>query len=308
MQARIRRSNDMFTFSLDRLKRRLKSLGVAVMEHPFRSFGWQFPLALELLNCFSVFVTICRSCCFGGSRKKGTAFLHNCPHLHEALHQPECLGHNFLKTYEMHELSDGSLRFDIELEAEYPWGLCQAYAKAAKAYFSDMNLEVIPTAPGSRGSWILGKLLASAKHLHEAGVLQEVLPELDALVQNLSRGSEMEHPKAFLNKADFRGSDVRLLIQTLVEVSRQQIPYPALIWGWKCVQSYQWQESQHIGVLELIVFLVYFGKACCETFFQHTRAFHIFDSHVCSCVIAKGCSSSQVSNRPLRRYCALALA
>ena len=54
-QARIRRSSDMFTFSLNRLKRRLKSLGVAVIEHPFRSFGWQFPLALELLNCFSVF-------------------------------------------------------------------------------------------------------------------------------------------------------------------------------------------------------------------------------------------------------------
>ena len=51
-QARIRRSNDMFTFSLNRLKRRLKSLGVAVIEHPFRSFGWQFPLALELFNCF----------------------------------------------------------------------------------------------------------------------------------------------------------------------------------------------------------------------------------------------------------------
>ena len=126
-QARIRRSNDMFTFSLNRLKRRLKSLGVAVIEHPFRSFGWQFPLALELFNCFSVFFTIFWSCCFGGSRKKGTAFLHNCPHLHKALHQPECLGHNLLKTYEVHELSDGSLRFDTEFEAEYPWGLCQAY-------------------------------------------------------------------------------------------------------------------------------------------------------------------------------------
>ena len=38
-QARIRRSNDMFTFSLNRLKCRLESLGVAVLEHPFRSFG-----------------------------------------------------------------------------------------------------------------------------------------------------------------------------------------------------------------------------------------------------------------------------
>ena len=145
----------------------------------------------------------------------------------------------------MHGLSDGSLRFDTELEAEYPWDLCQAYAKATKAYFSDMNLEVVPSAPSNRGSWILGELLPSTKHLNEAGVLQEVLPELDALVQNLPRGNEMEHLKNFSNKADFRGSDVRLLTQTLVEGSRQQIPYPAPIWDWKCVRSYQWQESQH---------------------------------------------------------------
>ena len=42
--------------------------------------------------------------------------------------------------------------------------------------------------------------------------------------------------------------------------------------------------------------------------FFNTRAFHIFDSRVCSCVIAKGRSSSKVLNRPLRRYCASALA
>ena len=61
-------------------------------------------------------------------------------------------------------------------------------------------------------------------------------------------------------------------------------------------------------MLESIAFLIYFRKACCETSFQHTGAFHIFDSRVCSCVIAKGRSSSKVLNRPLRRYCALALA
>ena len=85
---------------------------------------------------------------------------------------------------------------------------------------------------------------------------------------------------------------MRLLVKTFVEGSRQQIPYPAPIWEWKCVQKYQWQESQHINVLELTAFFIYFGKACCEKSFQHIRAFHIFDSRVCSCVVAKGRSSS----------------
>ena len=281
-QARIRRSNDMFTFSLNRLKRRLKSLGVAVIEHPFRSFGRQFPLAA--FELFFSFLIVFWSCCFGGSRKKGTAFLHNCPHLHKALHQPECLGHNFLKTYEVHALSDGSLRFDTEIEAEYPWGLCQAYAKATEAYSSDMNLEVIPPAPSSRGSWILGELLSSTKRLNKAGVLQEVLPELDALVRNLTRGNEMEHLKALLRKqSGFQRVRCEASYSDLGRGSRQPILYPAPIWDWKCVHSYQWQESQHINVLELIAFLIYFRKACCETSFRHTRAFHIFDSRVCSC-------------------------
>ena len=166
-QARIMRSNDMFIFSLNRLKRRLRSQGVAVIEHPVRTYGWQFPLALELFNCFSVFFIIFWSCCFGGERKKGTAFLHNCPHLHKALHQPGCLGHTFLKFSEVHERADGSLSFDTEL-AEYAWGLCQAYAEATKVYFSDMFLGVIPIAPSSRGSWILGELLPSTKHLKKS--------------------------------------------------------------------------------------------------------------------------------------------
>ena len=62
-----------------------------------------------------------------------------------------------------------------------------------------MNLEVIPTAPSSRGSWILGKLLSSTKHLNKAGVLQEILTELASMIQNLPRGHEIEHLKALLN-------------------------------------------------------------------------------------------------------------
>ena len=291
-QARIRRSSDMFTFSLNRLKRRLKSQGVTIIEHPGRSYGWQFPLALELFNCFQCFSLSSGAFVLEVLVKRGQSSFTTCPHLHKALHQPECLGHNFLKSYEVHELADGTLRFDTELEAEYPWGFCQAYAESTKTYFSDMNLVVIPTAPGSRGSWILGKLLSSTKHSNKAGVLQEMLPELGSMIQNLSRGHEVEHLRALLNKAGFRGSDVRLLVQTLVEGSRQQIPHPAPIWEWKCMQSYQWQESQHINVLELIAFRKHFRRACCEQSFQHIKAFHIFDSRVCSCVIAKGRSSS----------------
>ena len=56
-QARIRRSNDMFTFSLNRLKRRLKSLGVAVIEHFFLDGSFlshlSFSIAFQFSSSFS---------------------------------------------------------------------------------------------------------------------------------------------------------------------------------------------------------------------------------------------------------------
>ena len=51
-------------------------------------------------------------------------------------------------------------------------------------------------------------------------------------------------------------------------------------------------RTPHTNVLGPIAFLIYFRKACCAKSFQHVRAFRIFDSRVCSCVVAKGRPSS----------------
>ena len=148
----------------------------------------------------------------------------------------------------------------------------------------------------------------STKHFTKSELLDVVLPELINLINSLSKGNEKEHLHSLLRLADFRGSDVRLLIETLVDGSRQHIPYPASIWRRECVQSYPWAEKQHINILEFTAFLIYFRTCCSSIQFHSKRAFHIFDSRICSCVIAKGRSSCKVLNRPLRRYCAFRLA
>ena len=128
------------------------------------------------------------------------------------------------------------------------------------------------------------------------------------MINRFSKGNEKEHVHSLLRLADFRGSDARLLKEVLVDGSRQYIPYPASIWRWERVRSYPWGGKQHINVLELIVFMIYF-RICCSSIQLHSkRAFHIFDSRVCSCAIAKGRSSSKVLNRPLLRYCVFSLA
>ena len=172
-----------------------------------------------------------------------------------------------------------------------------------------MNLEVIPSAPCNRGQWISGKLLSSTKRLNKAGVHQEVRPELDALIQNLSRGNDMEHLKNLLNKAGFRGSDVRLLTNPDLgrgEQTANSLSSAGL--GMEVCTKLQVARITAHQCARIHCISHFFRKACCESSFHHFRAFHIFDSRVCSCVIAMGRSSSKVLNRPLRRYCALALA
>ena len=74
----------------------------------------------------------------------------------------------------------------------------------------------------------------STKHLTKTEIIDVVLPELTNLVNSLSKGNEKEHLHSLLGLADFRGSDVRLLAEALVDGSRQHIPYPASIWRWDC--------------------------------------------------------------------------
>ena len=111
-----------------------------------------------------------------------------------------------------------------------------------------------------------------------------------------------------LEYVDFKGSDVRLKNGTVLDGPRQAVPYPAFIWDWKCVQSYSWAQSQHINVLELLVFLNYVKLHVLNPSHHSARFLHVLDRRVCSCVRSKGRSSSCILNRIRRRIVALLFA
>ena len=96
---------------------------------------------------------------------------------------------------------------------------------------------------------------------------------------------------------------------TITNGSRQVVPYPAMAWAWRSVQSYAWRTPQHINILELIAFFNYL-RACLKKADVHSSRFiHVFDSRVVSCIVAKGRSSSSTKlNRILRRVTSLMLA
>ena len=135
-----------------------------------------------------------------------------------------------------------------------------------------------------------------------------VVEEISKLLESMQAGGELTHLTSMARAADYRGSDVHLLTQTLVEGCRQAIPYPAFAWDWKEVQAYRWAQTQHINALEFAAFLTFVRSRAGSVDFHKKRFFHVFDSRVISCVVAKGRSSSRLLNRLCRRYAGFALA
>ena len=308
---RVRQSNSMFMHALRRLEWRVKNWGFAVLEHPVNSLGFYFPLAVKLLLTKGVFFTIVWNCCHGGRRRKGSGLLHNIPQLHAALHSEECAGHEDgeLLPYEVNVNEDGTLLFDTESEAEYPFGLCQAYAQAVKSAVKEWSLQSIPVTLSLRSEWLENTLLHHAtKLLAKQSITSEVMPSLVSLLESMVPGKELSHLHTLLKLGDFRGTDVCLSHQTLLDPSRQVVPYPAFAWKWKTSQSYSWRQSQHINALEFTALLNYIRDIVSRPEVHSSRLFHVLDSRVSSCIVAKGRSSSRLLNRLCRRLAAFSLA
>eukprot|EP00435_Cladocopium_sp_Y103_P029803 s2315_g7.t1 len=112
-------------------KRPRERWNYVTIEHPYRSWLWEFTLVKEMeadpMFCHSVG----SCCCFGGEREKWYSFFGDLPTLPQFLDR-DCPGHANLKDYQVEEREDGTLHYPTSEEAEYPWALCKSYAKALR--------------------------------------------------------------------------------------------------------------------------------------------------------------------------------
>ena len=311
MKQRVKQSNMMFMHALKRLLWHIQNWGFAAVEHPLNSLGWHFPLAKQLLATLGVFFTIVWNCCLGGRRKKGTGILHNCPQLHHALHAEYCPGHppGELLDYTVNWDTSGALVFDTESEAEYPFRLCVAYAQAVQAAVKEWQSIALPATLSDQADWLVNSFRHGAtKRLAEHQVSDVVTPILMRLVNSMKPGKEFTHLKFLLKSGDYRGSDVIISSQEVLAEDRQLSPYPAFAWKWESVQSYPWAQHQHINVLEFSALLNYIRSIVRSHKIHAHRMFHVLDSRVCSCIVAKGRSSSRLLNRLCRRFASFILA
>ena len=186
--------------------------------------------------------------------------------------------------------------------------VAQAFTLCIKTALAGWESVQFPVGKEEQQRWVLKCLLHSTRGFSKPGVAAKVCDEVQRLLPTVVRGKEAEHLAHVLEFCDFRGSEVSLRDGTVNEGNRQIIPYPAIVWAWRSVQSYTWHQPHHIKVLELVAFFNYL-RACVRRPGNHSsRILHVVDSRVASCVIAKGRSSSCKLNRILRRVGALLLA
>ena len=232
--------------------------------------------------------------------------MHNCPPLHAALHQEDCFGHDSLEEFGNWWDAQGRLHFDTADEAEYPLGLCNAYAAALAHALKELDQRTLPTPPSARGAWVHAELGASTQRLADMAAAGDAGEVVCRLLKTMVPGQEVEHLKLLLRFVDHRGAQVRMHLLGDA-ASTQLIPYPCFGWQWESVQAYAWKHEQHINILEFIALFNYLRSLSNKRHLQHLRLFHVLDTKVVCGVLGKGRSSSRRLNRCCRRLLPLIL-
>lgn len=161
--------------------------------------------------------------------------------------------------------------------------------------------------PSLREQWIRSELDKSTTRLREHGASTRAMHRVLKVMKEMAETSELKHLESLLSYVDHKGSDVRLDINN-ESFFKEDLPYPAFCWSWKCVLAYKWQKSQHTNLLEFISLLNYVRKVVNSSINHGKRMLHVLDSRVTAAVISKGRSSSVRLNRVSRRFAAYCLA
>ena len=300
MKARVRQSNNMV---LKAIKRGHSAKGKRywTMEHPYGSWVWEFQLAKALEEDPAFSHSVGSSCCFGGSRKKWFSFLGNIETLPGFLNK-DCPGHVGLQPYGVEERADGTLRFDTEEEAEYPWQLCKAYARALRRQI-DLDGTFEHMVLRERERYYQQELSQATVRLATEVVADAVAALLARLELSMVAGQERTHLRSLLRSASYRGSDVRLVLELGEESDPQlhEVPYLAMRWHWKTILAFPWKQPAHINELELGTVAVFLKRRARTSDKHRSKFFLVVDSMVTRGCLSKGRSSSRRLNQVLRR-------
>lgn len=196
----------------------------------------------------------------------------------------------------------GTVIYPTEQEAEYPAGLCEAYAKAIKKYLENHHL--MPNTAASRKVWIASEL-EKYHRMANPELRDKVVSRILLEEQKLAAGAEKEALMHLLRHGHYRGTDVRLVVEHQSE--KQMVPYPAYRWVWRTQMAFKWKQEGHINELETQALAAHIRRILREDGMQQVRVMVVLDSQVLYFALGKGRSPSKRLNRLLRRIMALTL-
>ena len=252
---KVRQGNSMAKRSIQGMLDGLANSRIVSFEHPFNSLFWHTPEGKQLLADPRIHVAVFSNCCHGGWRRKWTRWITNEKEIADALHLPDCPGHDWLQPYQVHETPDG-LQFDTEEEGEYPWELCAKYAKALKRAFDRRAPEPAGLVPRDRLTAIYSAIKRATKGLQNPAVAKEVAKVVDQMVDRMQPGDEKKHLAGLLRQVSTRGCDIKMMVTPESGEFTLMAPYPAFVWLWRTLVSYRWMNPQQINTLEVSAFLV----------------------------------------------------
>ena len=303
----VRRGNAMAKRSIQGLKDAKRSRRIGTLEHPYNSFIWDTDDAKEVTEDPDFFVAVFSNCCYGGWRTKWTCLVTNDEILYQALHKPECPGHDWLQPYQVHETPHG-LIFDTEEESEYPWELCLRYAEALKRSLVRKTPSPVGTAPRDSHTAIYSAIKRATRGLQDPEVAYVVAKKVNQMVETMVPGTERDHLSNLLREVSSRGCDIKLSASPDSGEFTLMAPYPAFVWLWRTLLAYRWMAPQHINTLEVSAFLVEIRRRARDIDAVRSRFINITDSQVTFHCLTKGRSSSPRLNRVIRRISAVSFA
>ena len=223
---RLQKANTLADMGLKDLERCHKGHAFAVIEHPLRSWLFAFPLASRLRALDGVFFTRFFQQVKGGGGFKLLGLLHNNLALDARFHNdggPQ--RHEEDEDYQEEELIEEDFVVNAE-GAEYPSGMCEAYAEVVQHSFLEVSYRLLPYEPAGQATWFADELSKATARLRDATNQAIVSQELRDVVALMWPGSEDEHLKDMMTRIDPRGSDIQLWAGQADRASAQLAPYP----------------------------------------------------------------------------------
>eukprot|EP00435_Cladocopium_sp_Y103_P047649 s3307_g14.t1 len=229
-----------------------------------------------------------------------TAILHNSPRVHQALHCPRC---------RCNSSRGRESSADVSGNAEYPWNLCVAFARAIVADQRALMIPPLGTAQFDLPHLLYNQIMGAARGLQSEDLVYALVMQVEDMVRHMDAGDEQRHLSQYVMRQWLKGTVARLAKPKELVNGRGVIPpYPAFRWFWHTRMSHTWPERHPLEVLQMIGVLAELRRRSQSCHYFHQVYINVTDFVLSCWYPIKGPTRSRSVNLVLQKMLSLELA